>query len=202
MEEISQVINRINTQQTNSSLPTRSRLSSALQRNADNVIKMFGSDNEFKMKVTPDKQVAFGKNKEAAVMGNYPTLIDINAAYGNGFAVEWLMQHIANLAMHTGAKNLSVTQEHELAEIICAEYPHLKITEIMLFFYRFKTGRYGRFYGNVDPMIIVCALREFMSDRAEIIDHALQQQRREEQERDRELNPPITRQQWLEMKNT
>ena len=34
-----------------------------------------------------------------------------------------------------------------------------------LFFFQFKAGRYGKFYGNVDPMTITSALREFADER-------------------------------------
>lgn len=39
----------------------------------------------------------------------------------------------------------------------------------MLFFWWFKSGKYGKFYGNVDPMVITSALREFIRDRNAII---------------------------------
>lgn len=35
----------------------------------------------------------------------------------------------------------------------------------MLFFWWFKAGRYGRFYGAVDAMVITTALRQFLKDR-------------------------------------
>lgn len=36
----------------------------------------------------------------------------------------------------------------------------------MLFIYRFKAGRYGRFYGSVDPLVIVESLRKFCEERS------------------------------------
>ena len=39
----------------------------------------------------------------------------------------------------------------------------------MLFFWWFKSGKYGKFYGSVDPMVITSALREFIRDRNAII---------------------------------
>ena len=92
---------------------------------------------------------------------------DIETAYGKGFAAEWLLPHIARLSLFVGAKNMDIVQEKELAAIIAVEYSYLKITEILLFFHRFKTGRYGRFYGSVDPMVITCALRDFIKERNE-----------------------------------
>lgn len=150
------------------------------------------------MKVTPDTQIAFANNQENAVMGNYPTLNDINTAYGNGFAVEWLLPQINNLSTHTGAKNLTQEQQYDLARIIATEYKFLKVTEMLLFFYRFKTGRYGRFYGSVDPMVITCALREFLQERNSLI-YSYEQKRRQE-ERERQSEGTISYEEYLSLK--
>ena len=103
-------------------------------------------------------------------MGDYPTLTDINIAYGNGFAEDWLLPQLVNISKHVGARNMNAEQLTELAGLIATEYRHFKITELLFFFYRFKTGRYGRFYGTVDPMVIMCALREFSDERYVMID--------------------------------
>lgn len=130
-------------------------------------------------KANPDTQVYFAAKPEAAIMGDYPTLRDIDSAYGKGFSIEWLIPHISNLALYTGAKNLNDRQQLELARIISVEYRYLKITEILIFFARFKAGRYGRFYGTVDPMVITCALRDFIKERNNMIDYYEQQKREE-----------------------
>lgn len=49
----------------------------------------------------------------------------------------------------------------------------------MLFFYRFKSGRYGHFYGSVDPLVITCSLQEFINERG----CAIAQNEQEERER-------------------
>lgn len=137
------------------------------KRRGEIVIKRFGTDTQFKQKVNPSVQSFFAEKPEKAIMGDYPTLRDINVAYGKGFAVEWLLQHITNLALFCGVKNPTTEQMEELARVIAVEYHYLKITEILLFFHRFKTGRYGRFFGAVDPMVITCALRDFIKERNE-----------------------------------
>ena len=139
------------------------------------VLSRFGNDNDFKIKANPSTQEFFGRNVRVAVMGDYPTLTDLDIAYGKDFASEWLLPHITDLSAHTGAKNLSLQQIDSLARIIATEYRHLKITEILLFFYRFKAGHYGRFYGSVDPMVITCSFREFMDERNSLIDRFTQE---------------------------
>ena len=39
----------------------------------------------------------------------------------------------------------------------------------MLFFWWFKSGKYGKFYGSVDPMILTSSLKQFVKDRNAII---------------------------------
>lgn len=164
------------------------------------VVSRFGGDNDFKVKVNPTTQDFFGKNVKIAVTGDYPTLFDLDCAYGKDFASEWLLPHITNLSAHTGAKNLSLQQIDGLSRIIATEYRHLKITEILLFFFRFKAGYYGRFYGSVDPMVVTCALREFMDERNTLIDHYTQEEA--DRRRDEDLHNPdnMDREEWEEIK--
>lgn len=93
----------------------------------------------------------------------------------------WLIAQLYDLCEYTGAKKMDVHQATMLAEVIAQEYGYLKVSELLLFFFRFKTGSYGRFYGAVDPLVITSALKEFMKER----DWACQQhaQQLEEQER-------------------
>lgn len=165
------------------------------------VTQRFGSEDDFMLKVNPNTQAAFGEKPKSAIMGDYPTLNDIDMAYGKGFSTEWLVVQIDNLSMHTGARNLTKEQQLELARILAVEYRHLKVTEMLLFFYRFKTGRYGRFYGSVDPMVITCAIREFVIERGQMIEHYMQEEREEQQEQERRSNPPMTREEYERIKN-
>ena len=116
-------------------------------------------------KASPDAQKAFAQKPEKAVTGDYPTLTDLRLTYGRNAAEQWMYVQIADMTVYTGARNLNKRQQEQLADGICAEYHWLKITEVLLFFHRFKMGRYGRFYGNVDPMVVTCALRQFIAER-------------------------------------
>lgn len=60
------------------------------------------------------------------------------------------------------------------------EFYYLNAAEVMLFFRRFKLGRYGRFYGSVDPQVITRALGDFRRDRMDAISrHDAEQERLE-----------------------
>lgn len=163
------------------------------------VRQRFGSDDDFMQKVNPSTQASFGANAQKAIMGDYPTLNDINRAYGEGFATEWMIAQLVNLSESTGAKNITEKQLLDLAEIIAIEYRYLKVTEMLLFFFRFKLGKYGHFYGSVDPMVITCAIREFIEDRNNMID-AFEQQERDRKAAEDAKIPKMSYDEWLEYK--
>ena len=135
-----------------------------------------------------------------AVMGDFPTLADINQAFGSGSGEKWLVPQIADLTLYTGAKNIDKYQHRALARLLSSEYYWLKLSEFLLFFHRFKMGHYGRFFGNVDPMVITCAMRDFIAERNDIIAEEEQKERERLEEEERKRNPPITREEWERIK--
>ena len=121
-------------------------------------------------------------NVDECFFGDFPSLSQLKAL-GNNTPQIWLIIHLANLSEFCGARDkLNDDQLYDLASIITTEFYYLKITELMLFFHRFKAGKYGRFYGSVDPLIIVEALHKFCKERGQAID----KRDREEKQRLRE----------------
>lgn len=101
--------------------------------------------------------------------------------YGDNFPMAWLKPQLYDLCEYTNSRGkMDEQQITMLAGIITNEYYYLKASELLLFFYKFKAGRYGRFYGNVDPMVITIALGEFRRERAAVYD------RHEAEEREKE----------------
>lgn len=114
----------------------------------------------------PDNQKLCHRDKQLAFTGSYPTLAQINAAYGNSASQQWLIGQLVNLSEFVGAKEkMSKGQLTMLSDIISSTYHYLKITELMLFFYNFKLGCYAEFYGTVDPLAITKSLNEFIRER-------------------------------------
>lgn len=78
----------------------------------------------------------------------------------------WLIPQLYDLSEYCGCKDkLRGRPLEQCASIIALEYFYLKVSELMLFFHRFKSGRYGRFYGAVDPLVITTSLRDFIRER-------------------------------------
>ena len=125
--------------------------------------KSFQSFEKFGRKYKPQKQAIFALNEKKTIMGDYSTLETLDVAYGPGSAASWIVVHLADLNTFIGAKNMTDEQTKDLAKIIYSEYKNLKFSVMMLFFFKFKTGAFGKFYGMVDPMVITCALKDFAS---------------------------------------
>ena len=140
--------------------------------------KKLGNRKTFLVTYSPDCQLKVCGSPRSCVIGDYPTLTDIKLAYGDNVPAAWLIPQLINLSEYCGCKDkLTGKPLEECAHIIAMEYGYLKISELMLFFYWFKTGRYGKFYGAVDPLVITSSLREFMKDRTREIDRYEQEQR-------------------------
>ena len=155
----------------------------------------YGDRNQFLQRVNPSTQMAFARRPEMAISGDYPSLAELNAAYGKDMDVAWLALEVNDIAAFTGARGLAEGQQEQLARMIAVEQPAMKVTELMLFFHRFKAGKYGRFYGNVDPMVVMTALQEFLRERNELLvrtaDQRAEQWRQWAEEQWIDLQPQI-----------
>lgn len=111
-------------------------------------------------------QIVVAKNEEKAFLSNTPSLGLLKKTYGENMAAMWLMPQIWDLCEYTNSKGkLDERQAKQLAEMISIEYGYMKVTELLLFFYRLKCGRYGKFYGAIDPMMVMAALDTFRKER-------------------------------------
>lgn len=141
----------------------------------------------------PDAQWRLCRNPDDCVMGDHPTLAQVRKEFGENMSKAWLVPQLVDLSEYCGCKEkMSVRMLEQCAVVIDTEYPYLRITDIMLFFHRFKSGYYGRFFGAVDPMLITSSLRQYLADRGVVIERHEQRRREEEAERERNESPPIS----------
>lgn len=131
----------------------------------------------------PDRQREVCRDLRSCYLGDYPTLAEIRSAYGDNIPTAWLTPQIINLAAFCGIREkLDKQLIRETAEVIAAEYYYLKVSELMLFFHRFKAGWYGMFYGSIDPLVITSALVKFVNERNAEIGREEQRQRKAREE--------------------
>ena len=115
------------------------------------------------------RQAELTHDASRCIFGDAPTLSQVNATYGRGTTEEWLTYQLWAVSRYAGIdEKLAGVQVQEMAKLIVQTWHWLKVSEMMLFFRRFKTGRYGQFYGRFDPLILMAALREFIRERNEM----------------------------------
>lgn len=128
--------------------------------------KYGNTGKDFLLAFTPRRQSALYSNIDDCYFGDYPTLVELNRTYTPQTAQAWIIPQLTDLSEYCGAKEKFTTNQlRQCSEIIASDYYYLKVSELMLFFARFKRCCYGRFYGTVDPLIITEALKEFCRER-------------------------------------
>ena len=152
----------------------------------------------------PDMQAMCAKQKERCVTGNSPTLIDFKCMYGENNVELWLAIQIKDFSEYTGIKKkLTTFQIEDTARIILSDFYFLKMSEVLLFFAYMKGGRYERFYGAVDPLVITSSLRMFLRDRAKIIgqhEEKWQERKRQIEAEERAKAETLNIEQWKRYK--
>lgn len=163
----------------------------------------YGDSTNFLNLFNPDTQILASKNLDRAYLGMAPTLTTVSNAYGYDILEVWIMAQLENLNDFCGASvKMEIPQMSDLAKIIFSEYHFLKVSELLLFFYRFKSGEYGHFYGSIDPQKITVALLEFKKQRIADIKYYESKKENEEKNRLREewAKNCVTREQYEKMK--
>lgn len=148
-------------------------------------------------------------NIDKCFTGDTPTLWQVRKAYSDDTLDSWLDIQLTDLINFCGVKGKDEFSRitDSVAAVIADNFGWLKLAELMLFFQYFKAGKYGHFYGSVDPMVITEALMSFIEFRAERLviiererERKLRRQaeaKRAEQERRGEL---LTAEEWNELR--
>lgn len=174
-----------------------------LDKRKDEIIAIHGDAKEFALRFNPDIQVSCALNLEKSLTGNAPTLRQLEYAYGVKSIRAWFSIQLENLNKFVGVSNkMTVEQMQMLADIFIVKVPYLKASEILLFFYKFKSGDLGELYGSVDPLKLSTSLNEFLKWRSFEHDKVHQRQKEEKRRIDIENSKinGITREEYEEKK--
>lgn len=163
------------------------------------VISKYGNAVEFAKTFNPDLQRVCAQNLVRTLTGDAPTIGLLNATYTEKQVRVWIMAQLVNLNQFSGTQNkMNPDQMMMLCDIILTDYYYLKASELLLFFYQFKAGKYGELYGSVDPLRVSNALIEFAAyRRAEIFKIEAEQKRQQQEKNEQErLANAITHEEW------
>lgn len=160
-------------------------MSPALQQRCKEIETRYGDFNKFCVTFAPKNQSWFSEYPDKCYLGTAPTMVMIENTYGKRTSSVWLAQQLIELNLFAKGEKMDDYQIKETAKILASNYYYLKSTEFMLFFWRLKSGRYGKFYGGIDPITLGTYLQDFLSERN------LEIGRYEQKERER--NKPQTK---------
>ena len=141
------------------------------------------------------------RNVVECVRCESPSLARMRKDYGDSIVESFVIVAICDLGEFVGCKEkITEFQAEQTAQIMIAQYFYLKVTEIMLFFYWLKSGRYGEFYGTVDGQRILGALPLFLRDRKDIREKI--ERERENERLEAERKNALTFEEWIDIKIT
>ena len=86
---------------------------------------------------------------------------------------------------------------------LITEYYYINAAEICFFIARFKSGKYGRFYGSIDPLKITSAMLDYVSERRKDIERKERERYRNQREKEIEErgNNRISYAEYIEIKH-
>ena len=101
----------------------------------------YGSRNEFLQRFNPCYLLRMNDREKECYLGDYPTVRSLTA-YAKNFTSMWMIPHLTNLSEYCGVKEkLTAGILEETACILADMCLSLKITAVMLYFYRIKKNR-------------------------------------------------------------
>lgn len=152
-----------------------------------------------------DIQAKTAQYPQRAYLGTAPSLSVVRQAYSSQVLIIWIIAQLEDVNNYTNIRQkMTIEQMEQTASVIAGEYAYLKVSELHLFLHRFKAGRYGTFYGCIDPLQITFALAQFVEQRRIEINKIEQQQNVERiyQQHQQWAETAVSRQEYEQLKTT
>lgn len=162
--------------------------------------RKYRDSKSFLITFAPKQQYIYCLHKDRCFSGNAPSLSVVANCYGRDTAELFVGAQVKDLMEYSGCKDkLTIMQIDAISRVIVSQYYYLKTTEIMYFFFLFKGGHFGEFYGAVDTIAITKALHEFLKFRNETIDTIERQRKQDEffQNKESYSANAITYEEWI-----
>lgn len=176
-----------------------------LQPAVASTLSRYGSASNFMLTFNKDIQIKTALYPERAYLGYAPSLQIVKQAYSTDVLNIWIVAQLEDVNNFTNIRQkMSIEQMEQIASVIASEYASLKVSELHLFIHRFKAGRYGTFYGCIDPLQITYALAQFMEQRRAEITKIQQKQNVEKIYKQKKLwaKTAVSRQEYEQLKKT
>ena len=165
-------------------------ISLELQQRTLQVRTELGNYGEFVLRFNPNIQNVIANKRADFVQCNsmtYPTLALLGQTYTSEGVVEWLKIQFFELNQFVGVKEkMTDDQLNQVANLFYCDCFYLNIAEIALFFLNYKLGKFGEFYGVVDPLKIMTAKNKFLDERLSALRRQSDKERQEKEAGERD----------------
>lgn len=187
------------TSQTSESLPLQEASSTKLVKPTSNlpctVLDAYGSKpSEMLVVLNPTKvqsnvrKYAIDTNRKA-LNAQSVKMSQLKKVYGEKAILALIQAWVFDLGNFVGVKEkANESQLRELSELFYEEAYFLNLAEMGLFFNRVKRGKYGEFFGSIDPLKILKFLDEFLVERNQAVAEL-----RKEADRNVRYDPEVTK---------
>lgn len=156
-----------------------------------NWLKRWKSHSDIERQFSPSNWSYTIANVEKAYKADCPTLCDYEKLYGEGVSSEWIRLQILALYGSSSCKDIGIADGIKLfASSFAYEVQNFKLSELMLFFARYKAGKYDNSYNSFDTKRIGNAFfSDFLKERSFELDKIFRKEQQEEIEK-RKFIPP------------
>lgn len=141
------------------------------------------------------------QNPTSAYTADIPTLLQYDALYGSGSSAYWVETQLTGLYGASVSKETGVVDGISIfCQSFAAQVQSYKLSELLLFFARYKAGRYDNSYSSFDPRRIGNAFfKEFIPERNRELEK-INRERKAQEIESRRYTPPdgYTSRSWYE----
>lgn len=149
------------------------------------------SPSDIERQFSPNNWAYAISNPEKAYTAECPTLMDYGSLYGKNYPSDWIYLQV--LALYGSSNNREKGTSDGIllfAQSFAQEVKNFKLSELMLFFARYKAGKYDNSYASFDAKRIGNAFfTEFVKERNRELDRITREQTQRQIE-ERRFTPP------------
>jgi len=158
------------------------------------------SRSDIELQFSPNNWGYAANYPERAYMAECPTLQNYDITYGESSSMKWVHMQVLALYGSSSNKDTGIADGIRIfAQAFASEVKGYKLSELMLFFSRYKAGKYDSSYASFDARRIGNAFfKEFIPERNREID--IIERKRTAQRRNKSKKGCISYEQYLEIK--
>lgn len=162
-----------------------------MKQEAKAYLTKWKSPSDIERQFSPNNWGYTLSHPDKAYMAECPTLVAYEQIYGEGVSADWIYLQVLALYGSSGNREKGIADGILLfAQSFAQEVKTYKLSELMLFFARYKAGKYDNSYASFDARRIGNAFfNEFRKERNNELDK-INRERMQKEIEERRFTPP------------